>query len=323
MAGKTGLGKSTTAVERIGVDGMEHFKTDPAKLAPMFFRSKQGVTDLMELTGGDKALVAGTAMQYAAQQIQGKGAKQVSTWLTKNKDWVDAVPGLAGRVEQYAAQVDKITRVGGKLESSAAALPKTGDAVVKSASERADSILKEALGRNQQGMTRNLASQKQVLDSGATKAGQVMADAQFRADSIIKDKSPIKAMQDLIEKGTPSQYLQVAKYMGNSPEGRKAVEGVARNILADPKKGAANVSDTWHAQLKPLMQQSDLMSKGAIASLDKQILAVEKAAGMTPKSKAEKIRGLVASMIGVGAGQAGIKVSSLLSGGESGQPNPR
>jgi hypothetical protein len=84
-------------------------KYDRAVLPRQFFKTKDSINNLLELSGGDKKFVSDAAGEYAASQLKGLSAEQARAWTNKNKIWLDEVPKVQKSVEQYAANLEKVT----------------------------------------------------------------------------------------------------------------------------------------------------------------------------------------------------------------------
>lgn len=97
-------GKRITAVDRYDDS---KFVTDASQLPTQFFKTAQGVRDLMELSGGNKPLVTNAALDYATNQLKDKSAAQVRSWLTSNRDWIREVPEVQQKVGQYAMRLEQ------------------------------------------------------------------------------------------------------------------------------------------------------------------------------------------------------------------------
>ena len=81
---------------------------DPVNAPKKFFQSKQGIEDLTNLLDGDSNKVAQYANQHVINELSAKKtAKEAENWVTdkNNKDWMNAVPGLRQRAEDYVKQL--------------------------------------------------------------------------------------------------------------------------------------------------------------------------------------------------------------------------
>jgi hypothetical protein len=81
---------------------------DPVNAPKKFFQSKQGIEDLTNLLDGDTNKVAQYANQHVINELSAKKtAKEAENWVTdkNNKDWMNAVPGLRQRAEDYVKQL--------------------------------------------------------------------------------------------------------------------------------------------------------------------------------------------------------------------------
>lgn len=105
--------ESTTGGKKIVSEASPYLsdapKYDRAVLPKQFFKTKDSIRNLLELSGGDKKFVSDAAGEYAASQLKGLSADEARTWTNKNKIWLDEVPEVQESVEQYTANLEKVS----------------------------------------------------------------------------------------------------------------------------------------------------------------------------------------------------------------------
>ena len=99
---KTRPGKKAVETEKFD---KERFKTDPSSLPKTYFRTRQSVRDLVELTGSP-AKVGELASSYVAKEIEGKSATQVKNFIRDN-EWLSEFPDLRYKLSSYQANLAK------------------------------------------------------------------------------------------------------------------------------------------------------------------------------------------------------------------------
>lgn len=86
------------------------FAADPMALPRSIFSSPRNVDDFIELTGGDKAAVERLARNYVSEQLAGKTAAQINSFLNTNRNWLAKFPQLR---DDFKAYSDRMTREAG------------------------------------------------------------------------------------------------------------------------------------------------------------------------------------------------------------------
>ena len=105
------INKFQTSVGQKLTDKLEQprnvYATDPIKLPKLIFDSPRNVDDFIELTGGDKAAVERLARNYVSEQLAGKTAAQINSYLNMNRNWLAKFPQLR---DDFKAYSDRMTR---------------------------------------------------------------------------------------------------------------------------------------------------------------------------------------------------------------------
>lgn len=101
----TSSGKAGTAQSRVDP---QQFIMDAAKIPDRYFKSSTGVKDLIELTGGNKELVAKEAASYSVHEMTDMSSDQAKKYIQANNDWIREVPGLNKKLSTYADSLNTI-----------------------------------------------------------------------------------------------------------------------------------------------------------------------------------------------------------------------
>lgn len=292
-------GKKLTAVDRSDPDA---FLRDPASLPGNYFRSQQGVRDLIELTG-DKALVGRAAQDYVARQLEGKSAKQIADWARQPQqtDWMREIPGLQAKVNAYAQRVAQIERVSGKLETRAGERLQAGSKGMEAAAKEADRLLMQA--REEASLrVASRVEEREALVGAATKEGQAIRDAAVsKAKAIVKDGFPAEATRKLLLQGSPEELRMATRYIAGSPGGQKALEGSVRNVLATVPSG--KLAQVWEERMVPVLQESGLLGKAELAKLQADVARV--IAAHEGKQGVRIVHRMVANALAQAGGEVG------------------
>ena len=103
-------------------------KFDPNTLPPKAFSSKQSMDILLKLSGGNKQLVNDMAGEHVASSLKDLSAPLARAWLTKNKEWLDAVPKVQADAERYVANLEKVSHTTERTRKMLGAAAKGGAA---------------------------------------------------------------------------------------------------------------------------------------------------------------------------------------------------
>lgn len=93
-----------------------HLQIDPQQIF-----TKEGISKLTRLAGGDTKMVSDAAGEYAATQLKDKSAKEARDWLTKNDDWLNTVPSVKAQASKYVKGLEDATLTQSKVEQTRAA----------------------------------------------------------------------------------------------------------------------------------------------------------------------------------------------------------
>ena len=282
---KSQAGKKATAADRFDPS---RYKTDAASLPNDYFNSKQSVADLLELTGGDRALVTQAASDFTARQLRDKNVKGVKDWLNKNSDWLESLPEVKSKVNNYLTTLERAERVSGKTGTAAKILESREPTVLR-AGEKA-------------------------LAAGEKEAGAITAEAQKRVDTILGDTSPAKRVREIILGGKQSVWNEVGPILAGSPEGKKAISEAVLQVIAPEEIGGLIKLTKFKEDVAPFLISSKLMTPAQTTELETKLRAIYNSAlgdpaklTMIQNAVKNAIIGVSAQPVGgaaVGAGQA-------------------
>jgi len=100
------FGKKATALDQYR-EGQ--YKTDTSALPTNFFRSRESIRALKELTGDD-AHVQAAALQFADKKLVGKNAEQARAWMGENSEWLAETGSVRGLVDKYVTKLEDAER---------------------------------------------------------------------------------------------------------------------------------------------------------------------------------------------------------------------
>lgn len=274
---KSQAGKKATAADRFDPT---RYKTDPAALPNTYFSSKQSVNDLLELTGGDRALVTQAASDFTARQLRDKNAKGVKDWMNNNSDWLEALPEVKSKVSSYLSTLERAERVSGK-SGTAAKILESREPTVLRAGEKA-------------------------LAAGEKEAGAITAEAQKRVDTILGDKNPAARVREIFLSGRPSIWKEVGPILASAKGGKEAVAEAVRQIMADrATSGLVSSVRVFREELAPNLREAKLMTPEQLSSLEAQLQAIANSAVGEPAKLTMLQTAIKNAIIGVAAQPVG------------------
>ena len=230
-------GKRAAATDRYDDS---RFQTDASALPTQFFRSRQGVQDLVELTG-DRTLVNRAAHEYAVRQLENKTEPQVRTWMTANRDWLDAVPEVRMSVMRYANALEKGERVAANAERGIARVAKREADTIREAEKFAD----------------------QLRSAGQREAAGITGTAEQTAKTLLGNEAAVKRVRTLIESGRVDQWAAAGPAITQSAPAKQAVFDAVRQTLADKVKTPASANglqQLYSESIQPFVEGSRLVT---------------------------------------------------------------
>lgn len=174
------LGKKATALDQYR-EGQ--FAADPSTLPRTYFKTRESINALKELTG-NPAQVKHAAMMYADRELAGMNADQARKWMGSNSEWLAEVPSVQSVVNSYATRLEAAER--GFRNATDFAAQATRDANIligkKMPAQRAVDLIKSgnadlwgkvmpAINNSPQSREQMVAAVKQVVAEQATSKG--------------------------------------------------------------------------------------------------------------------------------------------------------
>ena len=287
-------GQQLTGMDR---GALAQFATDPAKMPAYFFKTPTSFQNLVELVG-DKALATQAGLDHITAQLVGKDTSAtVRSWMTTNREMLNAVPGSKVAVDRYAnaleaaersnASIDAgiknlTTRQAGILSTakSKAAAIETGGGVRRNfLADEADTVA--AAGKTERNaLVKKAADEAEALTKKADlDAGTVSKESAAAADKIWNrtSASPQFNARNLFEKGDATQWALVAPIIQRSPTGKLDVYDALKETLADRLSNGQIKGTTqyFNEVISPAIVQTGMLSKSAAQDLAKQLAQIE------------------------------------------------
>lgn len=295
---KTAKGKKATATDSYNDNA---FVTDPSQLPRAYFTSRTGVEDLIQLTGGDRALVEQQARAFVSRQLQqARTADQVRGFQNTYSELLGSFPELNRAVSQFADQLTQTTRVTGRigelqksLRTEMKALPDT----LTEAQRQAGKITKAGE-----------AEAKAVLGAAPglrTAAGQQAREAQTAAGRearlLTSGQDPVVFFDKLVEEGFTPRFEAAARVIKSDPSLiNDFVQGVQISLSrVDP----AALPDKYARLVQPALLRAGLITDQQARQIANQVRLI----GMTADPSALSIRtaNLIKNAIAANAGVLG------------------
>lgn len=306
---KSGRGARATALDRYNP---EAYVTDAKELPTTYFRSRQGVNDLLELTGGDNHLVREQAGNFAAREIRDLDAKGIKAWANKNSDWLThpEMRGVKEDVEYAAKQLEQGERVSSKSTKAiqkllqmepgiASGAERAAKGVIDPAQRAADTLEKRgetAAERAVRGGERSAvgtlraaeSAAKSATDKGEKTAGGLLSDAEklsakltneakARVQDILGDAAPERRIQELILSKDRNTWKEIGPIIVKDKEGKDAFVQAVRNVIADKaEKSPGAVGDLFRVDILPYIEGSGLLSPAGLKALQSQVAQIDK-----------------------------------------------
>lgn len=277
---KSRAGKQATAADRFDPT---RFSTDPASLPNTYFSTKQSVTDLIELTGGDKAFVVKEGSDFAARQLRGKDLKGVQRWADSNSDWLNALPEVKTKVDAYIKTLERGERIAGKSSTAAKILE-----------SREPKVLREG----------------ERLASAAEKTAETITkEAADRVKTIMGDRNPAARVRDIILGGKPSEWAEVGPLLAQAPNGKALIADAVNQVMADRATGGlSGAIIKFREDVGPSLKAAGLMSERQVASLEAQLQSIANSAIGEPAKLTMIQTAIKNAIIGVAAQPVGAGV---------------
>jgi len=136
-------GKSGKKYTGIDFDDPSRFKTNPKALVNEAFGSRQGVDDLIRLTGGKTPEVQQLASDFVAQAVKGRTSNEVETFVRSNKDMLShpSLSNLRTQLDGYVYRLKQAEVIARREKGTAADLAAKAGKVEPAAGKEAEKLI--------------------------------------------------------------------------------------------------------------------------------------------------------------------------------------
>ena len=249
---KTKLGEALVGKEEFD---MNRFATDPAELANKVFKSETSVKDLMQLLGGDARSAEQFARSVVANKLQDASGKDIQKFVTSNADWLNQFPQLRQQLEAAATTIGRAEGFGGARTTLADTLrtgatkladvipSKTGAVLTKAeqeAQKAAEQRIKGAAKglKGEKKLAAGVVKEAETEAAGVTKAAsaeaqKIRAEAQTRADTILKGTTDADRVRQIILGTDDAAWKETSNIVLSTPGGKEKFADAVNQILAD------------------------------------------------------------------------------------------
>ena len=244
---KSKAGQKITALDRFDPT---RYKTDPAAITNDFFKTKQGVADLIELTGGDKALVTKSASDHTARSLRDKNASSVKKWIDSNNDWLESLPEIKSKAQAYLTKLERAERISGKTETAAKILTAREPTTLRA------------------GEAATVGAEKE--------SAKIIAEAEKKADLILKNQFPADRVKELFLSGAVDQWREITPILAQTPKGKETIGEAVRQIMASrAESGLRTAPEFFRDKVRPPLEAGNLLPKRELDNIEFQLTAIK------------------------------------------------
>ena len=261
--GKTG--RTLMATDRLNP---EEWVKDAASIPKTYFKTAQGVRDLIQATES-KEEVFKSARSYAARILYGHDAKAIQGKLkSSDYDWMKEVPALYESTSAYANKLAQIERLGGQLEAKAGDLTSKAVQTTKQAAALDTTMkelgLKEASAR----VASRVEEGTERVAQATTQAKEKYTEMTATVDKLASNDYPVRAVTKLLTSGSREEQETAVRLVRGKPGGKAAIEGSVRAVLRDMSEGNVRYN---YEMLQPLLRNVAKLEPTAMKKLDKDV----------------------------------------------------
>ena len=287
-------GQQLTGMDR---GALKQFATDPSKMPGYFFKTPTSFQHLVDLVG-DKALATQAGLDHITTELANKDTSaKVRSWMTTNREMLNAVPGAKAAVDKYATALESAERSNASIDVGIKNLTTRQAGIRSTAASQATDIRTGGGARRNElaaqanklavaGETERNALVKKAADEAealTTKAGAeasaITQESAAAADKIWKrtSASPQFNARNLIETGDATQWGLVAPIIQRSPTGKRDVYDALRQTLADRLSSGdiKGATQRFNEVISPALVQTGMLSKGEAQNFAKQLAVIE------------------------------------------------
>lgn len=262
--------KAGTKLTGLDKGALSQFASDPSNIPKVFFSSPKMFASLVELVG-DKALATQAAQQYAANELTlRKTSRDVGNWMTKNRDFLTAVPELRKSVIAYQNSLQnsereigniglKIQKLGGELKTSVSATKTTAGKMLTEGKVASQALTKEA--------------------------GVVSSESAELANKLWSGRpGELKNAREAIEGGDLTRWAAIAPVIERSPDAKKAVFNAVRQVVSEMPTSKGSLQK-FNEQMRPALERFGMLNAEQANFISAELAKI----GAKPGSEAEKL----------------------------------
>ena len=263
--------KAGTKLTGLDKGALTQFASDPSKIPTAFFSTPKMFTSLVELVG-DKALATQAAQQYAANQLASKQtAKEVGTWMTTNREFLNAVPEVKASTLQNSER--EIANIGAKI---------------KGLNPQLNALAPEAKAAANKMLTEGRAGSATLTKEATAVSSQSAA----LADQIWNSSSAaLKNVRDAVNGGDINKWAAIAPVIERSPDAKKAVFDAVRQVTSEMATGPGAIRK-FNEQMRPALEKFGMLGKDEANFISAELAKIN----AKPGSDVEKL-GLIRRLI--------------------------
>ena len=287
-------GQQLTGMDR---GALKQFATDPSKMPGYFFKTPTSFQHLADLVG-DKALATQAGLDHITTELVNKDTSaKVRTWMTTNREMINAVPGAKAAVDKYATALESAEKTNASIDVGIKQLNARQTGIRATAESKATNIRtgvgarRNELAKKAEGLTvageternalvKKAANEAEALTTKAgAEAGVITQESAAAADKIWKrtSASPQFNARNLIETGDATQWGLVAPIIQRSPTGKRDVYDALRETLAD-RLSSGNIkgaTQRFNEVISPAIVKTGMLDAAAARELEQQLIKIE------------------------------------------------
>ena len=287
-------GQQLTGMDR---SALAQFATDPSKMPGYFFKTPTAFQNLVDLVG-DKALATQAGLDHITTELANKDtSSKVRSWMTTNREMLNAVPGSKVAVDKYVTALESAERSNASIDVGIKNLTTRQAGIRSTAASQATDIRTGGGARRNElaaqanklavagetesnALVKKAANEAEALTTKAgAEAGAITQASAAAADKIWKrtSASPQFNARNLIETGDATQWALVAPIIQRSPTGKRDVYDALRQTLADRLSSGdiKGATQRFNEVISPALVQTGMLSKGEAQNFAKQLAVIE------------------------------------------------
>jgi hypothetical protein len=287
-------GQQLTGMDR---GALTQFANDPSKMPGYFFKTPTAFQNLVDLVG-DKALATQAGLDHITSELASKDTSaKVRSWMTSNREMLNAVPGAKVSVDKYATALESAEKSNSSIDAGIKNLT-TRQAGISSAakSQAADiraggGVQRNELAAQAQGVVAAGEAESNALlkkasdeaaaltSKAASEAGTISKESAAAADRIWNRtvaSTQLNARQ-LIETGDATQWSLVAPIIQRSPSGKRDIYDALRETLGD-QLSSGNIkgaTQRFNEVISPAMVKSGMLDAPSAKKFAQQLAQIE------------------------------------------------